>query len=252
MKMTEADRTESCRSRGYFLSDLHLFSQRSQAESWMTEIHAAVGRAHTFVLGGDIFDFRWSRHRSLGHSINEAMEWLEHLVSLNDRCSFYYVLGNHDAHPTFVEELDGLCFRQPRLEWQPYSLRLGSCVFLHGDIVDGGQDHRDIELRRRRHEEKPAPAAYRHWLYDVIVKARVHRLVANLANPHDWVLEKLSRYLAEQGHDATHGVTDVYFGHTHREVHGLRYRDQTFHNGGAPIKGLSFRIVETRLEVPAP
>jgi hypothetical protein len=42
------------------------------------------------------------------------------------------------------------------------------------------------------------------------------------------------------------GVRDVYFGHTHKNLANYRYRGLTFHNGGAPIKGVKFRIVEAR------
>jgi UDP-2,3-diacylglucosamine hydrolase len=59
-------------------------------------------------------------------------------------------------------------------------------------------------------------------------------------------------YLTDQGQDASHGVTDVYFGHTHRDVDGVKFGGLNFHNGGASIKGLSFRIIETKLpSVPA-
>ena len=44
----------------YFVSDLHLFSGRTQAARHAPALHAAARRARTFVLGGDIFDFRWS------------------------------------------------------------------------------------------------------------------------------------------------------------------------------------------------
>jgi hypothetical protein len=62
------------------------------------------------------------------------------------------------------------------------------------------------------------------------------------------VLKKLSRYLADQGMDANHGVKYIYFGHTHRDVNGVEYQGMTFHNGGASIKGLTFRIIETQLQ----
>ena len=61
------------------------------------------------------------------------------------------------------------------------------------------------------------------------------------------VLRKLSRYLVDEGLDAEHGVRDVYFGHTHLVVDGVKYAGLTFHNGGASIHGLPFKIIETRL-----
>jgi UDP-2,3-diacylglucosamine hydrolase len=233
--------------RGYFLSDLHLFSSRSQAAHYSDLIHDAARRAHTMVLGGDIFDFKWSTHRTLEYSIQQAILWVEQLVRDHPQCAFYYLLGNHDAHPDFVTQLDRLAFEQPNLRWQPHVLRLASCVFLHGDILDGGLEHDDLDTRRQKYGNKPPPMAYRHWLYDAAVQARLHRVVATVAKRHLWVLRKLSRYLTLQGMDAARGVTDVYFGHTHREMAGVVHEGMTFHNGGASIKGLGFRIVETAL-----
>ena len=45
----------------YFVSDLHLFANRSNAHRYLEEIALAASQAEVFVLGGDIFDFRWSR-----------------------------------------------------------------------------------------------------------------------------------------------------------------------------------------------
>jgi UDP-2,3-diacylglucosamine hydrolase len=235
----------------FFLSDLHLFSSRSTAPAHESEIYKCAQQAHTIILGGDIFDFKWSRYSTLKSSVSEAVGWLEKLVSDHKECSFYYLLGNHDSHPDFVLELDRLAFKHPNLEWQPHLLRLGSCVFLHGDVIDGGLDHQDIDARRRKHEDKPLPMAYRHWLYDAAVQAKLHCLVANVARRHRWVLKKVYRYLDEQGLNAETGVQDVYFGHTHRPLRSVEYQGLRFHNGGASIRGVTFHIIKTLLPDPA-
>ena len=235
----------------FFLSDLHLFSSRSTAPAHESEINKCAQIAHTIILGGDIFDFKWSRYSTLKTSVSEAVGWLEKLVSNHKECSFYYLLGNHDSHPEFVLELDRLAFKHPNLEWQPHLLRLGSCVFLHGDVIDGGLDHQDIDARRRKHEDKPLPMAYRHWLYDAAVQAKLHCLVANVARRHSWVLKKVYRYLAEQGLNKETGVRDVYFGHTHRPLRSVEYQGLRFHNGGASIRGVTFHIIKTLLPDPA-
>lgn len=234
----------------YFLSDLHLFSSRSTASSYEPEIRRRAQSAHTMILGGDIFDFKWSRFASLKASIRAASEWVEELVASHKDCSFYYLLGNHDSHPDFVLELDRLAFEHSNLEWQPHLLRLGSCVFLHGDVIDGGLEHSEVDARRRKHEEKPLPMTYRHWLYDVAVQAKLHCLVANVARRHSWVLNKVYRYLAEQGLGLSSGVQDIYFGHTHRPLKSVEYHGLRFHNGGASIRGVSFHIIETGLIDP--
>ena len=96
-------------------------------------------------------------------------------------------------------------------------------------------------------ESKPFPRQYAHWLYDLVVHARLHRTAMHAAIRPKSVFRKLTQYLTDEGFDSKHGVRDVYFGHTHRAVHGVQYAGLTFHNGGASIHGLPFRIIETRL-----
>ena len=233
--------------KGHFLSDLHLFSRRSTAMSIAPMIHRAASQSHTMVLGGDIFDFKWSSFPTLDCSIDAGIAWLDELVISHPQCSFYYLLGNHDAHPRFVSALDRLAFRQPRLVWQPYVLRILECVFLHGDIVDCEPNNTILAERRKLHECKPFPRRYAHWLYDLVVHARLHRAAMHVAIRPKSVLRKLTQYLSDEGLDSKYGVRDVYFGHTHRAVHGVQYAGLTFHNGGASIHGIPFRIIETRL-----
>lgn len=199
------------------------------------------------ILGGDIFDFKWSTRASLEHSISDSVDWLETLIQRNPRCMFYYVLGNHDAHPQFVSALDRLAFQQPRLAWYPYYLRLNDCVFLHGDVVDCEPNEFSIDEKRRRGDAKPRPRKTKHWMYAAVVQARLHRVAVHFVARPSIVLKKLSIYLASQGMSAQSGIKDVYFGHTHRNVDGIHYQGVTYHNGGASIKGLPFRIVETKL-----
>ncbi len=234
--------------RGHFLSDLHLFARRSAAMSMSIShrIREAASLSHTLVLGGDIFDFKWSTHPSLERSIDAGISWLEELIVSCPLCSFYYLLGNHDAHPRFVSKLELLALRQPRLQWQPFVLRIRECVFLHGDIVDCEPSHTILAERRKEQDSKPHPKQYFHLLYDLVVQARLHRVVMNLAIKQKHVLRKLNQYLKLEQLDATHGVRHVYFGHTHRSVDAVQYAGLTFHNGGASIRGLPFRIIEIR------
>lgn len=229
--------------KGLFLSDLHLLSGRSNIERHQDQISSWVEASDIAVLGGDIFDFKWSRQPTLDKAIEVALNWLTRLIQQHPRTSFYYLLGNHDCHPRFVAELDRLTFHAPNLQWQPYWLRLGQFAFLHGDILDGGLEHAHLDVKRKKHICDPIPQAYRHWLYDVAVQAKVHRVVSSLVNRQNWVLTKLYNYLSSQGLDPKSGVTDVYFGHTHRVINNVTYRGVHFHNGGACIKGLDFKIL---------
>ena len=242
------DRHHRMRPRkALFLSDLHLLAKRSTAKELTPMILESAKQSHTMILGGDIFDFKWSTCPDLESSIARAMQWLETLVTDSPDCEFHYVLGNHDSHPGFVTELERFASRQSRLRWHRYELRIGQCVFLHGDIVDAHPCKSVMDKRRVRLDSKPRPAFYAHWLYDWVVHARLHRAAMHLAIRQHRVLSKLTQYLADEGLSVEDGVRHVYFGHTHRVVNGVLHRGLTFHNGGAAIRGLPFQIIETRL-----
>ncbi len=68
---------------GLFISDLHLFSQRSIGQ-WHWEQHQGlIESAKAIVLGGDIFDVRWSQQGNLDATIAAATDWLNTAVALN-------------------------------------------------------------------------------------------------------------------------------------------------------------------------
>jgi UDP-2,3-diacylglucosamine hydrolase len=235
-----------------FMSDLHLFANRSLADSMQSAIHRSARQSDTLILGGDIFDFRWSRWKDQARTIQESIRWLETLLKVNPECQIHYLLGNHDASQAFVDELTQLAQAYANLEWHPHLMRLRSCVFLHGDIIDAGiplsEDfHNQLDQLRKRKDERALPAKFRHTLYDAAVTTRVHRLVATVANPKARVLARVSEYLNWAGHGSVSGVRDVYFGHTHRRMEGEIYAGMRFHNPGASIKGLDFRMIEITL-----
>src|SRR5688500_8462178 len=120
----------------YFVSDLHMFSRRSQAALHQATIHAAADRAQTFVLGGDVFDFRWSTLGSVDETVERAIHWLDDLVASHRQCDFHFVLGNHDFNRRFLTALDTYSIAAPNLSVHHYYLRLGKSMFLHGDVAD--------------------------------------------------------------------------------------------------------------------
>jgi hypothetical protein len=75
---------------------------------------------------------------------------------------------------------------------------------------------------------------------------RLHKPFPHLVYTKRIVVRRIFNYLEKIGEGPGHGVRDVYFGHTHRKLSDYRYRGLTFHNCGAPIKGVKFRILEAR------
>ncbi len=229
----------------FFVSDLHLFANRSNAHRHLEEIALAASRAETFVLGGDIFDFRWSRI-PLRRAVDRAIEWLRELAASSPECHFHLVLGNHDYHRAFIDRLDELDRQVANLSWHRYYLRLGSSVFLHGDVADKTMNARMLAEARDRWLDDRRRGPFLSRLYDVVVLTRLHRPVPQLVYAKRIVVRRILKYLESIGQGPQNGVRNVYFGHTHRRLSNYRYRGLTFHNGGAPIKGLKFRILEAR------
>ncbi len=59
---------------GLFISDLHLFSQRSIGQWHWEQQLASIESAEAVVLGGDIFDIRWSQRGNLDATIAAASD----------------------------------------------------------------------------------------------------------------------------------------------------------------------------------
>jgi hypothetical protein len=235
----------------FFVSDLHLFSRRSLAPQHKTALHDAAAKASTFVLGGDIFDFRWSTLPSHDRTVGAAIGWLEDLTAVNPGCSFHFVFGNHDYNRQFVAALDRLSSRTKNLDWHRTHLRLGDSLFLHGDVADKPQlCHEKLLLRRQKYwEDEVAKGNVANAIYDWAIHARLHHL-SKLVHRHRRVTSRLLHYVERIGHGLESGLKHVYFGHTHHAMSNYQRGGVLFHNGGAPMKGLEFRIVPVDLPQP--
>ena len=235
----------------FFVSDLHLFSRRSQAPKHDAAITAAAQQARTFVLGGDIFDFRWSTLPNFERTLGAAVQWLERLTAINRSCTFHFVFGNHDYNRQFVEAIDRLAEKTENLQWHRTHLRMGDSLFLHGDVADKPRlCHQKLILRRQKYWHDEAPRGQvANMMYDWAIQARLHH-VAKLVHRHQRVTERLLQYVDAIGHGPTSGLKHVYFGHTHYAMSHYERGGLFFHNGGAPMKGLDFRIVPVEISAP--
>lgn len=211
---------------------------------YLETFQEAVERAGCFVLGGDIFDFRWSTLPSFPATLDAAEQWLDQLVTRRPGCEFHYILGNHDSHPRFVERLRRLAECHPNLAWHHEYLRRETDVFLHGDVLDGPTTSQALARRRRRWAHESVRGAISNALYDAAIAVRAHKVVGRIAHPRQRTARRLLNYLDHLGHGPHTGVRRVFFGHTHAAWDSFRYSQISFHNGGAPMAGLEFRIVE--------
>ena len=243
-----------------FVADLHKFAARSDADRIDSELRRVAARCGRCVLGGDIFDFRWSTLGSREKTAEAAIDWLRGLVVACPTTQFHFLLGNHDHATPLLDRLPAFTDATARFAWHAYFLRVGSTVFLHGDAADIPRrrskrrspaerlaSRRDRSLHHgRRPRSRAANGVYRQF-----VRSRLHHLVPRVAYPRRRVASRLTAYLEHLNLAAADGVRDVYFGHTHLPVDGYHYAGLRFFNGGAPIGSRSFRILTTEVEPDA-
>ncbi|SFJ46261.1 metallophosphoesterase [Planctomicrobium piriforme] len=229
-------------SRVAFVSDLHLFASRSSAYAHFDALIQTARQSDECVLGGDIFDFRWSRYPTPEATADAAIEWLDEFISSTRDCQVHFVLGNHDDHPLLHARLPELQAKHPRFAWNRFYYRQGNTLFLHGDVADGTMTAAALEQQRDefRHGSR---SQLQHRVYDMAVKAHLHRLAPPAVYPKKRVAKRILSYLQQIGHGPETGLEHVCFGHTHRPVDNYQIDGVTFHNCGAPIGAGSFRIV---------
>jgi hypothetical protein len=229
----------------HFVSDLHLLASRSYGDGLLEPIREAASRSSDFVLGGDIFDFRWSTLGSSRESVESASQWLRNLVEEFPTCRFHYVLGNHDHHGEFLSALSDLSGEALNFEWDPFCIRIKNAVFLHGDAADGHENASSLKQAREKSlDEEPKHPRW-HRAYDAIVRTGIHKPAPRLVHPHRRVVRRLLRWLEAEGHGPASGVKSVYFGHTHHPME-LEYRGVWFHNGGGAIRGQQCQILRVQ------
>ncbi|MCP3904889.1 MAG: hypothetical protein GY715_14785 [Planctomycetes bacterium] len=226
---------------GYVISDLHLFAQRSVGGRRLDEIRRAAATAEFFVLNGDIFDFRWSTLPTDDASLDAAIGWLDRLVGDRPDCSFLYTLGNHDCYEPFVTRLETLAAAHRNLRWHPSHVRIGPALFLHGDLPLGRR--RPGPPARQLHGGHGRNGRTLRLAYRAFVAARGPRVVASVHRPRRCA-KQITRWLHAHGDELADGVTDVYFGHTHRPFADFCYEGRRFHNTGSSIRGLASRMLE--------
>jgi UDP-2,3-diacylglucosamine hydrolase len=230
---------------GLAVSDLHMLALWSAADEHMDEVHAAAARSDIIVLNGDTFDFRWAALPTVEDAVRAAVDWLQAFLVRHPGCRVFYVLGNHDAHPLFVERLAALAREEGNLGWHASHLRIGENLFVHGDL----------SLKYPRKNPFARTLSARFWktnralraCYRLCIALGVHRLVAR-CHGKKRCAKRIVRSFEADKDGLTEGVTNVYFGHTHAAFSGYRYAGLTFHNTGSAIRGLELNVSTVRIQ----
>ncbi len=239
---TSTPSTQAC-----FFSDLHLFARRSAANDYLSALTEAVRRSEFVVLGGDILDFRWSTLASEEATADAGQQWLESLLLANPRAQFHYVCGNHDCARSWTGRLEQLASDHSQFCWHEFGLLANTTLFMHGDVADRWTAHEELVERRRRWSEGHRAMGPRHLLYEVAVGLRLHNLASRLWHSSERTVERIDHYIKSLDLPTERPVDQVVFGHTHRLLDGHRADGVRYFNGGAPLTGNRFRILEVRI-----
>jgi len=86
-------------------------------------------------------------------------------------------------------------------------------------------------------------------VWDAAFGVGVHKALGHIASPTKTVVQRVHYYLDTIGHGPDSGTRKVFFGHTHVPVEGYAHRGVRYYNGGAPMPGLQFRVLTTRIDI---
>ena len=234
--------------RGLVISDLHLFSRRSDGAALWADLCNELRHAGTLVLNGDIFDFRWSGLPDEEATIAAALQWVGNLVNQSRWESIHYIFGNHDCLAAFRDRLKEFAADHPKLQCYDERLRLGRSLFLHGDCANRKMDNQALRQYRQRWSRDQARGPLRKALYDGADVVGLSRGFHTMYFPHRRSVGRIAHHLDHVMPPWRDEIADCYFGHTHRPFADFLFEGVRFHNTGSGIRGMGFQPLTFDLE----
>jgi UDP-2,3-diacylglucosamine hydrolase len=223
---------------GAFISDLHLFCPRSVSVETHHQLSQYQDASECIVLGGDIFDFRWSTHESHDASLAAARDWLLELLSVTGQTNIVFLPGNHDCVPEFLAELELLATNEPRFTWHNHHVQIHDCLFLHGDILDAGPSLHHLATYRRKFHHSVPKSRLSQRSYDAAVAMRIHMIIPSLRRLPRRTCKELLKAIQKMELADAAAVRRVYFGHTHVRLNGIEVDGIKFFNPGGSLRHL--------------
>ena len=229
---------------GCFFADLHLFSPRSVYDCYREGLRTLCKSCDLVVLGGDIFDLRWTSLGSHVRTIEAAQAWIEQFCHDHIHAKIVYLLGNHDSHPDLVQSLLRASSACSNFHWSAEQFRLGDCLFLHGDVLNAGLRADGLTRYRRRFHNEKTQSRMRHGAYDVAVALRLHKYIPHLRHSPQSTCRQLFNAISMSVPTGVAHPQRVFFGHTHVRLRAFRYGPMEFNNPGAAIKHIPFSPIK--------
>lgn len=220
---------------GYVVSDLHIFSCASRYQRLLPMFYEAVRARSVVVLNGDTFDFKRSHYPSSRETAQHAVKWVEDLCARFPATQIYYLLGNHDCHAIFVEQLLDLQTRHSTLQVHEDTLILNDSLFIHGDVVDLPEDSLDLSARRQFYAHIE-PSLSSKAFAQLVTRTRLN-ILDHLRHSQAELGRRLLRYVRGTHREILPTIKRIYFGHTHVPFHGVEIEGVLFYNTGSMIRG---------------
>lgn len=221
---------------GFVISDLHIFARSSLYERYLPLLEQAASRHKVVVLNGDTFDFKRSRFSGNSETAREAAAWLSALCLRHPETRFHYLLGNHDCVRPFVDDLRMLEKRCANLRLSEDTLKIGSSLFLHGDVCDLPPGQNDLSILRRKYEQVQRSSLSIAFA-QLVTYSRIN-FVEHLRHTRRALAARIMEYLKAAHPDELASTERIYFGHTHVPFQNFHYKGISFSNTGCAVRGL--------------
>ncbi len=222
------------------ISDLHLFSRRSQGDELLKNYLKSCQEPEVLVLNGDTFDFRWSDIGDEDETLSTAEAWLNQLIGSLPNTRIHYILGNHDCLRVFRDRLESIERLNPRFHLHEYWLSLGPHFFLHGDCANWGMSPAKLERYRESWSTDRPKGELSKKLYRLVDTSGIGAVFHHLYFRRKATVSRILRYLKRAAPEELELAEHIYFGHSHVPFHNHSQDNFTFHNTGSGVTGMGF------------
>jgi UDP-2,3-diacylglucosamine pyrophosphatase LpxH len=227
---------------GYVVSDLHIFSCASLYKRALPQLSQAISTHSVVVLNGDTFDFKRSIFPTSQETARQAAIWLRTMCENSPHATFHYLLGNHDCHVHWMEQINELTRTVSNLNIVHDTLLLGSALFIHGDVIDLPDGSRDLSSIRTKYAHAE-PNLLSKAFANVVTHLRLNS-VEYLRHRKKTLAVKILSYLKAVHPEQLSKATQIFFGHTHVPFTQYHHGRFVFHNTGSLVRGLPWLPLE--------
>jgi UDP-2,3-diacylglucosamine pyrophosphatase LpxH len=232
----------SQQKNGYVVSDLHIFGCSSLYERNLPSFYQSVLQHSIIVLNGDTFDYKRSIYQTASETTAHALSWLSDLLERSPHATFHYVVGNHDCQSGLLDGISRLADSTGAIQLHQSHVRLGSNLFLHGDVLDLVDPNQSIEERRLRYSTVE-PSRLSKIFAHTVTHLRLNA-VEYVRHSSQSVSQRILRHIQSSYPNDLHGVRAIYFGHTHVPMSDCKLDGIEFYNTGSFIRGLRWSPLE--------